>query len=61
MSKNKFSAPYSSREIYFDGKPFIDITRMNDIMPYHTDELAKVILRLLNKSRSAKLIAQGKK
>lgn len=59
MSKGKFSAPYGSREIYFDGKPFITIHRENDLLAYHTDELARLIFKMLSKSRTAKKIAAG--
>jgi hypothetical protein len=59
MSKNKFSAPYSSREIYFDGKPFITIHRDNNEAAYLTDDLSKLILKLLKKSRVAKKIVDG--
>lgn len=61
MTRSKFTAPWGSREIYFDGKPFITIHRENDLLPYYTDDLSREILKLLNKSRTAKKIAMGKK
>ena len=50
------------RAIYFDGIPVIYIARTGDdsaghnIQPYEADELTGIIVRLLNRSRTAKTI-----
>lgn len=52
----------SGRHIYFDGTPVIYIARTGDdsaghnVQPYEADDLTKIIVRLLNRSRTAKAI-----
>lgn len=52
MSKHRYSAPYGSREIYRDGKPFIIIQRARPgdggyISPVDVDDFARRVLELL--------------
>lgn len=44
----RYTAPFSSREIYCDGKPFITIHRAGDTDPSRVDSTAHFILMLLN-------------
>lgn len=48
----RFTTPYSSREIYLDGKPFITIHRPTDAnnngpSPTHVDDVSREIKNLL--------------
>jgi hypothetical protein len=42
-----FTAPYGSRSIWRNGKPFISIQRDGDTPPVHADDVSRKILRLL--------------
>jgi hypothetical protein len=58
MSNAKFTAPYSPTEIYFEGVHIITIQRKDAFAPSRTGDLSKVIMKALNKSRTAKSIAK---
>ena len=54
----RFTTPYGSREIYLDGKPFIDITRMGG-RPVDVDNVAKEIKKLLCGEKKSKSSLAG--
>ena len=39
------------RQIYLDGEPFISVGREGDTVPTDADEVARIIVGLLNRSR----------
>lgn len=49
------------REIHYDGRSFISVNREGDTSPFHADEAVKLIVKLLNKSRTARSIASGQR
>jgi hypothetical protein len=47
------------RNISFDGKTLVYISREGDTRPVIADDLAKLIVKFLNSSRKAKSVAEG--
>lgn len=58
--KQKFTYE-GGRQIYVNGEPLISIGREGDTVPYIADEFSKLIVKMLNKSRSAQMLLQGDK
>jgi hypothetical protein len=47
----------AGRQIYFDGKPFIGITREGDTRPVDADDISHMIVAYLNDRPHARFIA----
>ncbi len=58
MARPRFTVE-GGRQIYFDGAPFVGISREGNTQPYDADRVTHLIAALLNKSGTAVVIARG--